>query len=66
MSPSVPPTWKACSACSTAHPGEGLTKPHCPSPTCTWWRCPTCKASNSPTGANDKTNRDGTPRGGLR
>lgn len=58
----LPRRLQACSACKTPHPGIELVRNHCPSPTCTWWRCPSCKAANTPTGANDRTQRDGTPR----
>lgn len=55
-----PRAGKLCTACNAVR--LDTSRPHCTSPTCTWWRCAKCGAHNSATGANDKTNRDGTVR----
>lgn len=51
-----------CTSCNRRRDEMLKARRHCPSKTCTWWRCTVCGAVNDETGANDKTMRDGSPR----
>lgn len=51
---------RLCTCCNKPKPKT--PRPHCPSPTCTWWKCEICGAFNDPAGANSRTLRDGSKR----
>jgi len=58
--PTDPRAGALCTACNRAR-SLGTAK-HCDSPSCPWWKCERCGASNDPTGANDSTDRSGNTR----
>lgn len=49
-----------CTACNAKR--DDRARKHCANPGCQWWWCGACSAVNDETGANNRTNRDGTPR----
>ena len=54
-----------CSNCNKPKPKPPAPlRLHCPSPTCTWWKCTGCAANNDPQGRNDKTDLSGNPKDG--
>lgn len=60
--PQDPRAGVLCTSCNRRRDQMPQVRKHCRSKTCTWWVCPACKAINDETGANDITNRDGSPR----
>lgn len=60
--PNDPRAGSLCTACNRPRAVMPLVRRHCASPTCHWWVCPVCGATNDATGANSKTCRDGTPK----
>lgn len=63
--PQDPRAGRLCTACN-GKKTTASSRPHCPTSNrvCNWWICTACGAVNDPTGANNKTLRDGTPRSG--
>lgn len=57
-----PRAGKLCANCNALRPD--VSKKHCASPTCDWWKCTRCGASNDRSGLNSATSSTGQDKTG--